>query len=405
MSIGGPLSDRYRTAGWIAWFTLTATIVVVVAYSIVVDQERSVTPAYRSAVIHWFAGEPLYNMHGHGFLYLPQAALTFAPWGMLPHWACEQLWRLTLLGVLAASVVRMNRSLKGDGRSFLVISLSTTVLAWGCARNGQATLMITALMILAAVDISEKRWWRAAILLSIGFAFKPLVIVMILLAAAIYPQMTWRLAAGLVFVGIVPFLMQRPDYVISQYYACAQSMSITFEVGETEKWAQLFGMLQVAGIELPEFLRTSIRIFAAIATLGLCWRAERTLSSERAAFYLFSLSACYLMLFNSRTEGNTYAMVGPVYGAMLAEAAFRAKDRLATGWLIAALALSVLNFELAILISPRPDAIWISPLVCACVTYYLVVCLTYEVSAAKAVRREPVSADFQKKKFKQHAAA
>lgn len=406
MSSDGPSSDRYQTAGWMAWLGLTMVIVVVVANSIMINQERTVTPAYRSAVVHWFAGEPLYNMHGHGFLYLPQAALTFAPWGMLPHWLCEPLWRMALLVVLAASVMRLNRALKGDGRSFLVISISTIVLAWGCARNGQATLMITGLMILASVEISQQRWWRATILLSLAFAFKPLVIVMILLAAAIYPRMTWKLAIGLTFVGLIPFLMQRPDYVVSQYYACMQSMAITFDVGETEKWAQLFGMLQVAGIELPESLRTSIRLFAALATLGFCWQASRTLSAERCAFYLFAFSACYLMLFNSRTEGNTYAMVGPVYGVLLAEALFRRQDLVASRWMIAAVTLSVLNFELAILISPRPDAIWISPLVCVGVSNYLIVRLTREIGTAKAMVGDRLENGFQEtKRIEGQAAA
>jgi Glycosyltransferase family 87 len=383
MSVEVPSLSRYRQFSWWSWLALTGVVTFTVVMSIVMGQERSVTPSYQSAVVNWFAGEPLYSMEGHGFLYLPQAALTFAPWAMLPHTPSELVWRWCMIGVLGASCLRLTRLVGGDDRWFFAISLSSVVLAWGCARNGQSTLLITGLMILAAADLSEARWWRATILLSLAFAFKPLAIVMILLAAAVYPRISWRLAIGLLFVAVVPFMTQRPDYVISQYRACVQNLEITFEVGETGLWAQFFGMLQVAGIEFPSAARTAIRLLAAATTLFACWKASRVLSPERGAFYLFSFASCYLMLFNSRTEGNTYTMIGPVYGALLAEAAFQLKNRTSTAWLIAAVVLTVANYELAVLVTPRPKAIWISPLVCVGVTGYLILRLVQEIRAVR----------------------
>ena len=380
-------SDFYSRAGWSAWYALATIITLTVVYSIAIDQERSVTPAYRSAVMNWFSGRPLYNMSGHGFLYFPQAALTFAPWALLPHAVAEVAWRLCIIHALAYACFRINQALGGDGRSFWTISICSTVLAWGCARNGQSTLAITAMMMLAAIDLSEARWWRATVLLSLAVAFKPLAIVMVLLAAAIYPQVSWRMVIGMVIVAVAPFLTQRPDYVMSQYVDCVRSLQVTFHVGESEKWAQFFGMLEVARIDLPGPIRTGIRLAAALGTLLACWRAARVLAPQRAAYYLFAFSACYLMLFNSRTEGNTYAMVGPVYGVLLAEALFRRKDQRAASWMIAAVSLSVLNYELAILISPRPDAIWISPLVCAGVSGYLVAQLIEELKVARVKSR------------------
>ncbi len=383
MSVDVQSSSVYRQFSLWSWLVLTVVVTFTVVMSIVTGQERSVTPAYQSAVVHWFAGEPLYNMEGHGFLYLPQAALTFAPWAMLPHTASEIVWRWCMIGVLSASCLRLVRLLGGDDRWFFAISASSVVLAWGCARNGQSTLLITGLMILAAADLSEARWWRATTLLSLAFAFKPLAIVMILLSTVIYPRMSWRLAIGLLFVAVVPFMTQRPDYVISQYRDCVQNLEITFEVGETGLWAQFFGMLQVAGIEFPSTARTAIRLLAAVTTLFACWKASKVLSPKHSAFYLFSFASCYLMLFNSRTEGNTYTMIGPVYGALLAEAAFRLKNRTSTAWMIAAVVLTVANYELAVLITPRPKAIWISPLVCVGVTCYLIHRLVQDMRARR----------------------
>jgi alpha-1,2-mannosyltransferase len=405
MSIETPLSASYRRAGWLLWISLTAIITFVVALSIYNAHERSVTPSYREAVWNWFAGQPLYNMQGHGFLYLPQAALVFAPWAILPHAACEIVWRWSIIGVLAASVSRLTRLLNGDGRWFFAMSLSSTVLAWGCARNGQATLLITGMMILAVADVSESRWWRATFLLALAFAFKPLALVLIMLVGVLYPRMSWRLAIGLFLVAVVPFATQRPDYVMSQYRACHQNLQITFEVGETSLWAQFFSMLQVAGIHLPATVRTAIRLLAAVSTLFACWQAVKTLSPHRAAFYLFSLTACYLMLFNSRTEGNTYAMVGPVYGALLAEAAYRLNHRRSTGWLIAAVVLTLANYELAVLMTPRDKAIWICPLVCVGVTGYLVHRLIQEVQSVKRIRCETHNQETSETQVLQRAEA
>lgn len=384
MSSETPLSASYARAARFVWLTLVIMISFIVCLSVWGGFERTVTLNYRAAVENWFAGEPLYNMSGHGFLYFPQAALVFAPWAMLPHLATELVWRWSIIGVLALSVARLTRLMNGDGRWYFVLSISTALMGWGCARNGQSTILMTGLMILAAADLSDARWWRATILLSLAFAVKPLSVVLILLAAVIYPKMSWRLAIGLLLVAVAPFAMQRFDYVISQYIACYQSLQVTFDVGETEKWAQLFGMLQVFGIDIPAPARTVLRLVAAAATLLVCWKASRHLTPQRSAYYLYSLAACYLMLFNSRTEGNTYAMVGPVFGVLLAEALFQSIKKMAVAWMmIAAIVLSVLNYDLAILVSSRADAIWISPLVCVGVTGYLLVRLFQDLRNAR----------------------
>lgn len=369
------VSTRYYIAGWLTWLTLAITI----SYSVLMLEERSVTGSYRAAVFNWIEGKPLYNLRGHGFLYLPQAALTFAPWAVMPHETGEIAWRLFNMAVMAAAVVRLTKLLNGDGRWFFAISASSALMDWGCARNGQSTLLITGMMVFAISDLSDRNWWRAAAMLALAFAVKPLVFVLILLVAVVYPQVSWRLAISLLVAAIIPFATQQTEYVVEQYLACVESLKVTFQVGENENWAQLFGLLTVVGVPTPEPARNLIRIVAAIATLALCLGAARKLSSQRAVYYIFSLSACYVMLFNSRTEGNTYAMVGPVYGALLAEAAFVLKKQLWAWRMVAAVVLSVANYDLALLVSSRDNAVWISPLVCLVVSIYLIKRLSLEI--------------------------
>jgi hypothetical protein len=378
------VSIAYCRAAWMVWIMLAAVMSVAVVVSIERRAERSVTPAYQSAVDNWIASRPLYNLQGKGFLYLPQAALTFAPWALLPHTVSELTWRYFILAVLAVSVARFNRCLGGDGRWFFVMTMSSALLAIGCARNGQSTLVITGLMILAALDLSESRWWRATFFLSLAFAFKPLAIVLALLAAVVYPQMAWRLIIGMMLIAMAPFLTQSPSYVLSQYGDCLQSLQVSFNVGDTEKWAQLFSMLEVAGLNLPSSARTLLRVSAAVATLMICMKAVRNLSPTRGALYLYSLSACYIMLFNSRTEGSTYAMVGPVYGVLLVESLFRWNNPAGVSWMIAAIVCTVLNYDIARLFGPKENAVWVAPLICVVVSGYLIRQLLGEIQQQTA---------------------
>ncbi len=375
-------SPRIRRAAWLVWIVLAVVISLVVLLE---KKERSVTPNYRAAVKHWFSGEPLYNSKGSGFIYMPQAALVFAPWGLLPKPIGEVLWRWTILGVLAAGVFRFTRLASFDDRWFLINSIASAATAAGCAHNGQSTLIITGLMLLATVDICEKRWWRAAVLLALSFAFKPVAIVLILVAAAIYPAMLWRLAIAMLFVAVSPFLTQSPDYVISQFVAFYQNSQVAFSDGETGYWAQLFGMLKVAGLDLPSPVQQIGRLLFAGLTLVACWLSARTLPGARNAFYLYALSACYLMLFNSRTEGSTYAMVGPVYGILLASAWLQERNRVRTLGYLAAVVATTLNFDLALLVTTRPNEVWLCPFICVLVTIDLVRCFMRELRASTAV--------------------
>ena len=379
-------APRVQRTAWLIWIVLGLVISIVVAKSQDTG-ERSVTGSYRAAVQNWFAGEPLYNMAGSGFIYMPQAAIVFAPWGLLPKLIGEIAWRWTIVIVFSAGVFRLTRLLSHDDRWFLIATLAAAGTGAGCVRNGQSTLMIAGLMMLATVDIKDQKWWRATVLLSLAFAFKPVSIVLILLVAAIYPQMLWRLAIGMGVVGVAPFLMQRPDYVVSQFVACYQNSRVAFSVGETGHWAQLFGMLKVAGLDLPSPVQQIGRLTAAAATLGICWLSARRLPANRNAFYLYAISACYLMLFNSRTEGSTYAMVGPVYGILLSEAWLMRRQSIATAGYALAIIATVFNFDLALIVVKRPNEIWLAPFICVLVTVGLLVQL------ARELRLESVKVD------------
>lgn len=383
---------------WMAWAALFLTVAIPLA----AGSDRSVTPAYRTASLNWFASRNLYNRSGSGFLYLPQAAILFAPCAWLPSAAGEVLWRSIIIGSFAFGVFRLAR-LAGRDRGtemFPLLTIFALIPAAGCARNGQSTLAMAAAAMLATAELADCRWWRAAFWLALGLAVKPLIAVLILLVGAVERKMAWRLPAAVGLVLVFPFFTQSPHYVIRQYGAFLQTLRAASHLGVVQLWAQPFSALELAGLKVPESTQTLIRFAAAIGTLASCRYAVKHHTRTRAVLELFAFSTLYILIFSPRTENNTYAMLGPVLG-LFAAGTFVRGDVLASGmrraWtdfriasmlVVAAFLLSLFNNQLSALISPPGERIWLNPLVGTLCLVFLVVKLvigdeksTYSVHA------------------------
>jgi hypothetical protein len=363
--------------GWILWSGLFGVLAVWIA----IGNPHSVTPAYHEAALHWIGGRNLYLDTGRGFLYLPQAALLDIPFALAPPVVSEIGWRIVTIGVFAAGAWRLSRLFgQASGNSFF--SLATVLalpLSASAARNGQATLPIAGLMMLAAVDLSRRRWNRATFLLCLGFAFKPLTLVFILLAGGVYRPMALRLIGGLLIVLAAPYCTQTPDYVTSQYVDCLAMLRTAANVGLERPWAHFFGMVQAAGFEVDESIQTVVRFLVALGTLLLARRAVHQLPPERSAVYLYGLAGCYLMLFNPRTENNTYALVSPIIGLVWAESVLARRNWLVVV-LLALMALGIVgSYELGRRLVPEARPVWLAPLMCLTFATFLVVRLVAEI--------------------------
>jgi alpha-1,2-mannosyltransferase len=345
-----------------AW-TLWLVLLLIVGGIMGAGNRRSVTPTYREAAQHWWNGVPLYADTGRGFLYLPASALAFSPLAILPPTAGEILWRVMTIGSFAYAVSRLCRLLgRHTGRElFLLATLFSLPLAWSSARNGQATLPMTAGMILAAVAAAEERWWKAAGCLAFGVALKPLAIVMALLLAAVHRPLRLPLAAGVAVVLLLPFAFQWPAYVWGQYALCAAMLRRSSEVGLTLEWAQLFSLLQIAGAPVSPTVQTVIRLLAAAATLGLAFTAQRRWPRPWASYFHYALAASYLMLFNPRTENNTYSCLAPALGIAFAVAWQTGRRLHAAAFAFLALAI-VGSWQIGKLALPSVSPVWLAPL-------------------------------------------
>jgi hypothetical protein len=369
-AIGFPTSTPARhLSGWI-WWTVLATVTIGL---IVGGGKRSVVHNYIAGGEAWASGAPLYDDSGAGFIYLPHMAILFAPLSQMSTAAGESIWRLFALSLFASGVYRLCRIAERElsVELFLTTTLLTLPLSWSAAQNGQATLPMAGLMLHAVADVHRQAWNRCSFWLWLAVGIKPLAVVLLLLIAATKPK-TWRpLTIGAVCFAGLPFLCQRTAYVWEQLRAVPQMLSTAGSGGQSEYWAQLFGMLEVAGIAVAPQWQTALRIAAALATLGVVALANRRLSTGLAALALYGFAAGYIMLFSPRTENNTYAMLAPAIGIFLAiEADHRHRKIAATGLLLVALG-TVGSFEFGRLFTNREQSIWLAPLMALCFVAYL----------------------------------
>jgi len=359
---------RYAWIGWGALWLITAAIIAS-------GSGRTVVPAYREGAVYWMAGKTIFAHPGvGGFVYLPQAAVLFIPFSLLPVVVGEVVWRFVNIGVFALGIFQIARLARGrSGKDlFPLMTLVTLPLAWDCARNGQATLIMTGLMLLAVVDIARSRWWRAVLWLSLGVAVKPLVIVLVLLVMAIDRPLSWRVPVGMLVTALVPFVTQHPTYVLDQYAAFWSSLTKAVHVGAVDKgWTTPFNALQLLGITVPEKIQTLLRVAAAFGTLALCYLSRRRHDAVRSAAFVFSLAVVYLMLFSPRTENNTYAMLGPAIAVFLA-GAFLVEQRFREGLLLSCIALAIMGGRsIERMLTPHAGTSWLSPLMAVCFALYL----------------------------------
>ena len=349
----------------ILWGVFVVIVCIIVALP---SHHRTVTLVLRHASIGWFEGQDIYAP-SKGFLYLPQSAILFAPFAYLPFHTSEVLWRIVCLGGMATAIWRLARLATSEGNLelFPLMSLVAIPPAMDSARNGQMNIPLAALMVLAAVDLADNHWWRATLWMTLGLALKPLMIVMILLGAALYRPMSWRLPIALVIVLSLPFLTQDPAYVIRQYEASVNTMLVASNPGPNILFSDFFELLQSLDVHVQHATETAVRAITALLTLGLAWLGRRRWGHVRGAVLVLALASCYLMLFNPRTENNSYVILGPSL-AVFAAWAFLVDRWYAVGWALVAVTMGVAgSYEIT-----RGPNHWLSPSLCLAFLAYIV---------------------------------
>lgn len=356
-----PNPARDERNAWFLWLLLF----VGVALENALSDSPSVSREYLSAAQRWMLGEPLYSGDGRGFLYLPQAAILHVPLSRLGTRTGEIVWRLATISLFALGIRSLCRLSHGwpDGRLFVLASSISLPIAVSAARNGQATLLISGLTMLAVGALVRRQYSRSALLLCSALAFKPTALPYLLLAGALHRAMVPRLLAGTVTLALVPYLLQDSTYATSQYVAFGESLQVTAAFALFRPFSNVFSMLSLAGLPVPVEMQTACSLAAAAATLLLCLVIQRRLPARRYGIQLVAVTTAYTLLFNPRTENNSYACIAPVLGLLCGEAFLVQRDRTKGVFLLAVAILLLSSYELSVQILPDVAPVWMAPLV------------------------------------------
>lgn len=306
----GPWAGRIALGIWLVYGIVLGAIVAVE------PDRRTVTPNYRQAAEKWWEGkQDIYTGKKKGFLYLPQAAILYGPFAALPKRVGEPLWRWAGLAALAWGLWRAGRVFGGasgfsPGGIFLILTALTLPASLASAGNGQMNVLLSALFLHAAVDLAGRSWWRAALILVLALALKPLALVYLLLAGALLPKARWKLAVGLIFLFAAAFVHPDPGYVVRQFSLAGQ-VFLNSSQPDIPDFCDVAGMFRTFGIVLPDGVWFLVRGVAALGTLGLCWLALRRRSWVGAQLFIYTFAVVYLVLFNPRTEANSYILIAP----------------------------------------------------------------------------------------------
>jgi len=351
---------------WVIFGLIVGTLVAIHPDS------RTVTPEYRQASVKWWHGkESPYNLTQSGYLYLPQEAIIYTPFQVLPKPLGEPLWRIACLTLLACGIWRVTRLFDEEhqGALFLLSTLLVIPASLSSARNGQINLPLAALMLLAVADLAKAHWNAATLWLLLGLMLKPVGIVPVLLAAACYVPLRLRLVGGFIVFLAAAYLHPDPSYVTAQYGYFYTTLMLAGQPTLTD-FSDLFGMLLHWGIQPSLDFSIIVRGLAAIFTLGCslfvmkAFRGRQTLQ----AFGVLFLSALYLMLFNPRTEENSYVILAG-FTAILAARDFLG-GATARGLVLAAFCILIAEENFSPILPLTK--IWLKPLVTACLFTMLV---------------------------------
>lgn len=301
------------------WLLFALIVGLIVAIQ---PDRHTVTPEYRTASEKWWAGkESPYNMSQIGYLYLPQEAMIYTPYRLLPKRLGEPLWRFTGLALLAAGLWRVARLLDParKERLFLVATLLVIPASCASAQDGQVNLPLAGLLLLTVAELSHRRWNLATLWLLLAIMLKPIALAPTLLAAACFPPLRPRLLGGFILCLVVAYLHPSTAYVSGEYHHFWSKFVLAGQPLVKENFSDLFGMLWHWDIHPSPAIISGIRALASFVTLLLSLSLMRSFRGDQVlqSFGVLLLSALYLMLFNPRTEENSYViLVG--FSALLA---------------------------------------------------------------------------------------
>jgi hypothetical protein len=303
-----------RRAAFIVFGLWLAVILGVTIRGIAAPHQNSVFLVFRDAGRAWLAGQPLYSQVGK-YLYSPLAAAFFAPFALIPDWAASALWHLATGLAYFFAVIRWFRRSESSSIALTVLGLLLLLpLSIGNLNNGQASPLIIALLLCGCLAALDERWTLAAGCIAIATFFKIYPLAIGLLLAVIEPRkLSWRLILGLLILGILSLVLQRPDYVVNQYGDWWRSLGADQRRVSTElgSWRDAWLLLRIVHVPITVGAYAVLQAATALAAAIFCWWRSKTWNRAAVIWSVFSIGCLWITLFGPSTELATYIFLAP----------------------------------------------------------------------------------------------
>jgi hypothetical protein len=334
--------------------------------------KHTVFPLFVAGAQRYAADLPLYQKQPglDYFRYPPLFAIVITPLGWLGLRAGGVLWAWVSCAVLLAGLWRFARAVLPDtwreGRTALFLALAAVGSARG-VWNGQSNALIVGLLLLGAVEIVRRRWWRSAFLLSASVWLKLTPLAPVLLLGALWPRrLAPRLLVALALLALVPFLTRPPEIVCEHYrdwFAHLVGSSTQRWPGFRDAWTvwEVTRYLFTPGQARLEFAKCfdsapyrALQLLTAGATAVWClWQKRQGAGPCRLVTLTLAMGCAWLMLFGPAVEHSTYVfLAAPLSWALLAGHEWRGGR-----WLIATAFLLVMVLGWGTLTTPVAAAL------------------------------------------------
>jgi hypothetical protein len=135
----------------------------------------------------------------------------------------------------------------------------------------------------------------------------------------------------------VPFVLQHPDYVATQYAGWLHHLQNDDRTGFShEYWYRDFRLLcDVCHCRLSATAYVAVQLTTAAACAALCWTGRRLRWPRRRLLTLLTALGCtWMTVFGSATESSTYLLIAPVAAWMLLETSLRQRPVWLKGMLL-----------------------------------------------------------------------
>jgi hypothetical protein len=317
-------------------------LLVVCVNSALYPRKRSLYLTWLTAGQDWASGSPLLYQHTEGdgldiFRYSPLIAALLTPLQYLEERFGNVLWRLLNAGIFLGGFAYWLRDRVPDGGPLRgILFLLIVPLSLGSLSNGQPNPLVIGLLLYAVALAGDDRWTLTAICVALACAIKIYPIAIGLLLVVAYPrQMSWRLALMLLAVFLLPFLMQRPAYVMEQYAQWIERLA-----GDDRKnialdraYRDLWLLVRVCHLPISPSVYTGIQVASAAGCAGLCGAVRWAGAAKTQVLTtVLTLGTCWMMLCGPATESPSFVQLAPALAWAMVSAP-REKWPVAVRWL------------------------------------------------------------------------